>query len=56
MWTSRKVVWLMAFATLLPLLVFAGEFQKLYWFHDDWDIRTSACSLYARVFTQDRVL
>jgi hypothetical protein len=45
MWTSRKVVWLMAFATLLPLLVFAGEFQKLYWFHDDWDMLDGASRL-----------
>ena len=56
MWTSRQVVWLMAFATLLPLLVFAGEFAKLCWFGDDWDIRASARSLYARVFPRDRVL
>ena len=45
MWTSRKVVWLIAFATLLPLLVFAGEFQKLYWFHDDWDMLDGASRL-----------
>ena len=45
MWTSRKVVWLMAFATLLPLLVFAGEFHKLYWFHDDWDMLDGASRL-----------
>lgn len=35
----------MAFATLLPLLVFAGEFQKLYWFHDDWDMLDGASRL-----------
>ena len=45
MWTPRKVVWLMAFATLLPLLVFAGEFHKLYWFHDDWDMLDGASRL-----------
>ncbi len=45
MWTSRKVVWLMALAALLPLLVFAGEFQKLYWFHDDWDMLDGASRL-----------
>jgi hypothetical protein len=45
MWTSRKVVWLMAFVALLPLIVFAGEFQKLYWFHDDWDMLDGASRL-----------
>ena len=45
MWTSRKVVWLVTLATLLPLLVFAGEFQKLYWFHDDWDMLDGASRL-----------
>jgi hypothetical protein len=45
MWTSRKVVWLMALATLLPLLFFGGEFAKLYWFGDDWDMLDGASRL-----------
>ena len=45
MLTSKKVVWLMAFAGLLPLLVFAGEFHKLYWFHDDWEMLDGASRL-----------
>jgi hypothetical protein len=45
MWTSRKVVWLIALATVLPLLFFAGEFAKLYWFGDDWDMLDGASRL-----------
>ena len=45
MWTSRKVVWLMALAALLPFIVFSGEFAKLYWFHDDWDMLDGASRL-----------
>lgn len=45
MLTSRKVVWLMAFAALLPFIVFAGELAKLYWFHDDWDMLDGASRL-----------
>ncbi|HYP15132.1 MAG TPA: hypothetical protein VEQ63_14480, partial [Bryobacteraceae bacterium] len=43
--THRATIWLLAAAALLPLAVFAPEFRKLYWFHDDWDMLDGASRL-----------
>lgn len=42
---ERIVIWMIAFAALLPLIIFSTDFAKLYWFHDDWDMLDGASRL-----------